>query len=724
MPTINVVSSHLEPPQGYALARGDVRVLWSRIPVDDCAMYAYIGATSYYGPTPQPQVLVQAEPVVTQPGEYTRRVFDQFDYVFPLLESLDGITPEFRRWPVYVYQVGPDPAPIPSLADLRERYPYDGRVAGICMILGAKSSPIPGELYSKRAEMARWFHENSDVPFDVFGRPPFRDLPNYRGPLSATGKRETLAKYQYAVCLENCYDPFWSRGYLTERIPECLETRTIPIYLGCHNIEDHLPDACYVDMRRFSAYADLANFVERSTDADRAATVTAIDAWLADGELNAYSAFRLYDMLTQVLAEETETTRDALTAGATKWTPAAAGSSSAVNLDPTGAMRTPAASGLQHWWTWEHLQDAALDECEAAVDWLSGRADGSPAPAGSPAPRRDATIGRVLYIGVSSTHGDHTQAREYASLNHLAAWTGYAGLDLRFVDCAAQSRLYGAAGMSERLVDYVRRERPDLVFYVPHARPFDILHDAMREISEITRTMAWLTQHRDVFENYARLWPACVDRVVTPSIGDYERFVTEGIGDNVTYAQWGFHPHTYPRQRIHRQNVVTIVGRYDQWREGVRDAFREHDLPVNAYGAGWPEDSFLDFRAMRRTFAESAVNLNIMSRRRVFEVTGSGGFLLTTPTEDLDRAFVTDLHDEAAAEIVVAREIGELLSKATFYLRDRARREAIAMRGYDRAMRDHTWFHRYASVFGSIGWRLPELLGTPGASAIKGIPRL
>ena len=47
MRTINIVGSHVEPPNGYALVRGDVTVLWSAFPAHGCDLYAYIGATSY-----------------------------------------------------------------------------------------------------------------------------------------------------------------------------------------------------------------------------------------------------------------------------------------------------------------------------------------------------------------------------------------------------------------------------------------------------------------------------------------------------------------------------------------------------------------------------------------------------------------------------------------------------------------------------------------------------
>lgn len=358
--TINIVGTHVEPPQGFALSRGDVTVLWSSIPAQGCNLYAYIGATTYYGPLPQPQVLIQAEPIVTQPGEYSEGVFDQFDYVFPLLDSLDGVTPNFRRWPVYVYETGSNPSPIPSLPELRARYPSEDRIDGVCMILGNKTSSVPGELYSLREDVARWFHDHSEIPFDVYGTPAFENLPNYRGPLSKPGKGETLAKYRYSLCLENCYHPLWSRGYVTERLPQCLEARTIPIYLGCHNIEDYLPSDCYIDMRRFKGYEGLADHLTHLTDAAQANTIAAIDEWIEGGGLATYSVFHLYDMLATVLAEELGIPPERLFGETPTWKPA---------LEQPDT-QTSAHSELRQWWAWEQLEAATSQDIEGLMEWL------------------------------------------------------------------------------------------------------------------------------------------------------------------------------------------------------------------------------------------------------------------------------------------------------------------------------------------------------------------
>jgi len=104
---------------------------------------------------------------------------------------------------------------------------------------------------------------------------------------------------------------------------------------------------------------------------------------------------------------------------------------------------------------------------------------------------------------------------------------------------------------------------------------------------------------------------------------------------------------------------------------------------------------------------ESAISLSVGSRRRVYEVTGAGGFLLTTPVEGLDESYVTDAASPDQAEVSVAYDVDQLVKKARYYLDHADQREAVAARGHRRALAEHTWPDRLAAVFAEIGWTLP-----------------
>jgi len=67
----------------------------------------------------------------------------------------------------------------------------------------------------------------------------------YRGSLDS--KMDILSQYRFSLCFENM--PM--RGYVTEKIFDCLYAGTVPVYLGAQDISDLIPPEVYVNMRDF-----------------------------------------------------------------------------------------------------------------------------------------------------------------------------------------------------------------------------------------------------------------------------------------------------------------------------------------------------------------------------------------------------------------------------------------------------------------------------------------
>jgi hypothetical protein len=82
----------------------------------------------------------------------------------------------------------------------------------------------------------------------------------YRG--RAESKKDTLARYTFAICFENSI----LRGWITEKIFDCFLTGTIPVYLGAPDITEHVPADCFIDMRRFDGYEELREHLKAMTD--------------------------------------------------------------------------------------------------------------------------------------------------------------------------------------------------------------------------------------------------------------------------------------------------------------------------------------------------------------------------------------------------------------------------------------------------------------------------
>ncbi len=298
---INMVYEHLSQQQMHTKHADSISIIWSAVPLEGCDVYAYVNASSFRGRIGGIQVLLMLEPVVVLPGEYSEVVWRNFDYVFTMCDALVGTHPRFVKiqYPRADWIV--PAASTENLDGRRNNYPTESRANAICMINGNKHSFIESELYSKRMEAALWFHLHSDIPFEVYGRPPFA-LPNYRGALSPENKLPTLSHFRYSLCFENTNHREYSAGYITEKILDCLETRTIPIYLGAVNIEHYVPKECFIDMREFKSYSQLDANLRSMTSGEYLRFIDKIDDWVSRGGLRPYSIHRVYDKLASLLA--------------------------------------------------------------------------------------------------------------------------------------------------------------------------------------------------------------------------------------------------------------------------------------------------------------------------------------------------------------------------------------------------------------------------------------
>lgn len=319
---INIVYAHLKPDFVSAMRRGNVLLVYTARPILDCDMHVYWDAFSFSGRNDGLNVLMLMEPSVVLPGQYNEELWKQFDDVFTIYDALIekyGFTKYalprqgFHPW----FGESRDTAITEDVDERMLKYPLEGRAKAICLINGNKHSTVPGELYAKRTEAALWFSMHSDIPLDVFGFLPFF-LPNYRGQIENNKKLETLSRYKFSLCFENTGDPVLARGYI-DKILDALEARSLPIYLGCPNIEDYVPRSCFIDLRDFAGYEELNAYLRSLSDDRYFRYIESIDAWVTGGGLRPFSWYPLYDTFVRYYAEKRGMTFDALTGHDTAW---------------------------------------------------------------------------------------------------------------------------------------------------------------------------------------------------------------------------------------------------------------------------------------------------------------------------------------------------------------------------------------------------------------------
>lgn len=262
---INIIYRDLQEPSVSGGIADVAEVVWSRLPLSGQDVYFYV--SSYSRPNGFSgsglHFLYLSEPLCVYPDQYRQHVWRQFDAVYTWNPALKH--PAFRnvKRPFCGF---PHPVSWNQSEPSGEMPDWAARRPALCMINNNKRSLIEGELYSERVRVARWFHEDGQVPCDVFGKLPF-SLPNYRGEASH-GKLATMQQYRFALCFENLYLDPWSRGYVTEKLFDCFAAGTVPVYWGAYDIEKYLPQDCYIDFRRFSSPASLRDRLNGMSEAE------------------------------------------------------------------------------------------------------------------------------------------------------------------------------------------------------------------------------------------------------------------------------------------------------------------------------------------------------------------------------------------------------------------------------------------------------------------------
>lgn len=156
---------------------------------------------------------------------------------------------------------------------------------------------------------------------------------------------------------------------------------------------------------------------------------------------------------------------------------------------------------------------------------------------------------------------------------------------------------------------------------------------------------------------------------------------------------------------------VSFIGTYRPWREKYLLYLKEFDFHL--WGdVRWQNTSLKPFYKgprvplykMKEIIKRSKINLNIYFEGtpmegvslRPYEITGSGGFLLSQYVKDYDNVFVNN------KEMVYFKSPREMREKVRYYLNHKIEREKIARAGYKRTIKDHTYATRVKQLLSII----------------------
>lgn len=225
-----------------------------------------------------PMYLVICEPRVVRPDNWEKKNHQYFRKIFT---SNLSIVDNDR----YIY------LNLTCKIERNRKYFSISEKKKFCALISSnKYSNGFGELYSMRRKIIGWFERYHSNQFDLYGvdwdrlfipflgranfllagiykvmpwLPRFKLHKAYRGRIG--NKRAVLSQYKFAICFENAI----ASGYVTEKILDCFMAGVIPVYLGAPEINKLIPRNAFIDMRNFSSFEELYQFMSSMSDQDR-----------------------------------------------------------------------------------------------------------------------------------------------------------------------------------------------------------------------------------------------------------------------------------------------------------------------------------------------------------------------------------------------------------------------------------------------------------------------
>lgn len=116
------------------------------------------------------------------------------------------------------------------------------------------------DLYKFRMNAVKAYASKCD--FFLYGRfwdvaqtflPEFKTIKFANPPLVCEDKLKVLNSCRFSMAIENCIFP----GYVSEKIFDAMQAGTVPVYLGAPDIQEFVPENCFVDMRKYGDFDDL-----------------------------------------------------------------------------------------------------------------------------------------------------------------------------------------------------------------------------------------------------------------------------------------------------------------------------------------------------------------------------------------------------------------------------------------------------------------------------------
>lgn len=350
---------------------------------------------------------------------------------------------------------------------------------------------------------------------------------------------------------------------------------------------------------------------------------------------------------------------------------------------------------------------------------------------------------KILYVASKYDYG--IPSRGY-SFEHENFYKTLVNMNYKIIyfDFISIYKKNGKIRTNEALWQKVIKEKPDFLFCCLFKEELE--KKVIKKISFNTNTITfnWFCDDHWRFDNYSKYWAPCFNYVSTTDKDSLTKYKDIGYKD-VILTQWACNHYNYKKLTFPKKYDVTFIGQPHGLRREWIDNIRSSGINIKYWGYGWQKNIESDYllkivhsiqkrmslfksfsnklherkvsklkistrvsqKEMIRIFNESKINLNLSNssvnekqqiKGRNFEIPGCGGFLLTNYVNYLEDYY------QIGKEVVCFESLKDLKEKINYYLKHEEEREEIALAGYKRTVKEHTYKKRFNKIFKKIGF--------------------
>lgn len=252
---------------------------------------------------------------------------------------------------------------------------------------------------------------------------------------------------------------------------------------------------------------------------------------------------------------------------------------------------------------------------------------------------------------------------------------------------------------NEDLIKIIHRIKPDIIFFSIAYN--EIYIETLQKIKSETNSILlnWCSDDSWRLYEHSFLLAPFFDYMLTTDLYAHQQYKLNGFGSILT--SWGCPDYwiTKPKEFKKCKYDVLFIGSSYFGRDRNIEYLKKKKIKVDCYGYGWPKKP-LNYLDVKKKINNSKIALNfsksrkgvLQTKARVFENTGCGSMCISEKSKDLRKYFKSN-------EVVDFVSIVDLEKKIKFYLRNPEKRDAVAIKGFEKCKKKYSYSAIIKKIF-------------------------